>query len=96
MISHQQNGEHIIVAGRALGGIHSGEDNVVTVKAPFVEEIAQNSTGVSVKVLSPYLRPERVKKTDEGGSGGGGCSAGFASLLAFALLPLAGGRRGKK
>ena len=95
VISHQKNGENIIVAGRALGGIHAGEDNVVTVKAPFVEEIARNSTGVSVKVLSPYLRPERPKKTDEGGSGG--CSAGgFASLLAFALLPLAGGRRGKK
>ena len=98
MISHQKNGENIIVAGRALGGIHTGESNVVTVKAPFVEEIAKNSTGVSVKVLSPWLKPDRPKKGGDSGGSSGGCSAGitgFAALFALALLPLAGGRRKK-
>lgn len=98
VISHQKNGENIIVAGRALGGIHTGESNVVTVKAPFVEEIAKNSTGVSVKVLSPWLKPDRPKKGGDSGGSSGGCSAGitgFAALFALALLPLAGGRRKK-
>ena len=98
VISHQKNGENIIVAGRALGGIHTGESNVVTVKAPLVEEIAKNSTGVSVKVLSPWLKPDRPKNGGDSGGSSGGCSAGiagFAALFALALLPLAGGRRKK-
>ena len=95
VISHQKNGRNIVVAGRALGGIHSGEDNEVTVKAPFVEEIAKNSAGVSVKVLSPWLKSER-KTPEPTPSSGGGCNAGLAALaalFALALIPLADKRK---
>ena len=101
VISTQKNGQKLIVAGRALGGIHTGEKNVVTVKAPFIESIAKNSTGVEIKVLSPWLKPEgkTADNNTEGSGGSGGCSslpAGLSVLFVLALLPLAGKIRKNK
>ncbi|MEG1825324.1 MAG: FG-GAP-like repeat-containing protein [Cloacibacillus sp.] len=87
VISKQKDGSERLLRGRSFGALLPGEKRITKIRVPIDRQYAENSTGVYVQVISPFLAlPVKSPVTP---SSSGGCDAGLGFLALGALLPFA-------
>lgn len=92
LISHESNGHNKLIAGHVFGALRPGESNIETLLVPFKDEDLKQCRGLTVKVMSPFMKTaSKTTMFDSGGSSTSGCNtgAGVVVLALLSLLPFA-------